>query len=262
MAPLLTYMVEYPMNPWNRPEAVAQTQTRAVDQGLRSYMLKVYNYMASATLLTGIVAWFVAGAAVGVDAETGQMGLTPFGQSIFVGPLHWVVIFAPLVMVMVIGAGLSRMRTGTLQACFWSFAVLMGLSMSSLFLAYTGQSIARVFFITAAMFGGMSILGYSTQRDLTGMGHFLIMGVWGLVVASIVNMFMHSTGLNFAVSILGVVIFTGLIAYDTQKLKAIYYQVAGNADSTARASIMGALNLYLDFINLFVSLLRIMGDRR
>ena len=250
------------MNPWNRPEAVVQTQTRAVDQGLRSYLLKVYNYMASALLLTGIVAWFTAQQAIGTDAETGQMGLTPFGHSLFVGPLHWLVIFAPLGMVIAISAGLNRMRTSTLQACFWGFAVLMGLSLSSIFLVYTGQSIARTFFVTAAMFGGMSMWGYATKKDLTGFGHFLIMGVWGIVIASLVNMFMHSSGLNFAVSILGVFIFTGLIAYDTQRLKDIYYQVAGYADGMARASIMGALSLYLDFINLFISLLRLMGDRR
>jgi FtsH-binding integral membrane protein len=149
-----------------------------------------------------------------------------------------------------------------LQTCFWAFAAVMGLSLSSIFLIYTGESIARTFFITAAMFGGMSIYGYSTKRDLTGIGHFLIMGVWGLFIASIVNIFLKSSALGFAVSAIGVVLFTGLIAYDTQKLKATYYQVVGIGEGVARAAIMGALSLYLDFINLFVSLLRFFGERR
>lgn len=250
------------MNPWNRPTAaVAQSQSTAVDQGLRSYMLKVYNYMTSALILTGLVAYFASQAAV-VPGADGQLALTSFGQAIFLSPLKYVVMLAPLGFVIAIGVGLQRMRTSTLQACFWAFAGIMGLSLASIFLVYTGQSIARVFFITAATFGGMSMLGYSTKRDLTGMGSFLIMGVWGLVIASLVNLFMHSTGLSVAISYIAVLVFTGLIAYDTQKLKAIYYQVAGHGEGMARASIMGALNLYLDFINLFLNLLRIMGDRR
>jgi FtsH-binding integral membrane protein len=250
------------MNPWNRQTAEVQTQSStAVDQGLRSYMLKVYNYMTSALILTGLVAYFASQAAVTAGAD-GQLALTAFGQAIFLSPLKYVVIFAPLAFVLAISFGLQRMSTGTLQLCFWAFAAVMGLSISSIFLVYTGQSSTRVFFITAATFGGMSMLGYTTKKDLTGMGHFLIMGVWGLVVASIVNLFMHSTGLSVAISYIAVLVFTGLIAYDTQKLKAIYYQVAGHGEAMARASIMGALNLYLDFINLFLSLLRIMGDRR
>lgn len=250
------------MNAWDRQNTVASGQTMAVDQGLRSYMLKVYNYMASALLLTGLVAWFVAGAAVTGGAEAGQMALTPFGQAIFLSPLKWVVMLAPLGMVIAISAGVNRMATSTLQICFWSFAVLMGLSMASIFLAYTGESVARAFFITAAMFGGMSMFGYATKRDLTGMGHFLIMGVWGLIIASLVNLFLHSSGLSFAISVISVFAFTGLIAYDTQKLKSIYYYAGGHAETLARTAIMGALNLYLDFINLFMSLLRLFGDRR
>ena len=249
------------MNAWDRQQTVASSQSTAVDQGLRSYMLKVYNYMASALLLTGIIAFVAAQAAVGPSAD-GQLGLTAFGQAIFLSPLKWVVMLAPLGMVFAISAGLQRMRTSTLQLCFWAFAGLMGLSLSSIFLLYTGESIARTFFITAGMFGGMSIFGYSTKRDLTGMGHFLIMGMWGLFLAMIVNMFLHSSGVSFAVSVLGVFIFTGLIAYDTQKLKGIYYSVASYGDGLARASIMGALNLYLDFINLFMMLLRLTGSRR
>ena len=251
------------MNPWNRPAEAVASQSTAVDAGLRSYMLKVYNYMASALLLTGIVAYFVAQASVAPGVDDGQLALTSFGQAIFLSPLKWLVMLAPLGMVIAIGAGVNRMSASSLQTCFWVFAGLMGLSLSSIFLAYTGASIARTFFITSAMFGGMSILGYTTKRDLTGMGHFMRMGVWGLIVASLVNaFFMHSSALDFGVSVLGVVIFTGLTAYDTQKLKDVYYQVAGGADALARASIMGALSLYLDFINLFVMLLRLTGDRR
>lgn len=247
------------MSAWDR-QNVASSQVSAVDQGLRSYMLKVYNYMTSALILTGLVAYFVSNAAV-VNTEAG-MELTDFGQAIFVSPLHWLVMLAPLGMVIALSAGVSRMQTSTLQACFWGFSAVMGLSLASIFLVYTHESIARTFFITAAMFGGMSMVGYSTKRDLTSMGTFLIMGVWGLVIASIVNIFVGSSAIGFAVSALGVVIFTGLIAYDTQKLKNIYYMVGGSADGLARASIMGALSLYLDFINLFISLLRFFGNRR
>lgn len=252
------------MSAWDRQPAVTgESQSTAIDAGLRSYMLKVYNYMASALLLTGLVAYFVAQNSVvgGIDAE-GQLALTSFGQAIFLSPLKWAVIFAPLAFIMVISFGINRLSTTSLQSCFWAFSAVMGLSLASIFLQYTGESIARTFFITAAMFGGMSIYGYSTKRDLTGMGSFLIMGVWGLLIASVVNIFLKSSALGFAVSILGVVIFTGLIAYDTQKLKAIYYQTMGQADAAARAAISGALSLYLDFINLFINLLRLVGDRR
>ncbi len=251
------------MSPWNRQSSTVQSQSsaREIDAGLRSYMLKVYNYMTSALILTGIIAYFASQAAVMPGAD-GQLVLSEFGNALFNSPLKWLVMFAPLGFVLAISFGLQRMQTSTLQMLFWAFAAVMGLSIASIFLVYTGQSIARVFFITAATFGGMSILGYTTKKDLTGMGHFLIMGVWGLLVASIVNIFMQSSGLSMVISYVAVLVFTGLIAYDTQKLKAIYYQVAGNAEGMARASIMGALNLYLDFINLFLSLLRIMGDRR
>lgn len=251
------------MNPWNRQSAEVQSQStaREMDQGLRSYMLKVYNYMASALIVTGLVAYFAAQAAVVPGAE-GQLALTGFGEAIFLSPLKWVIMLAPLGFIFALSAGLNRMQTSTLQACFWAFSAVMGLSMASIFLVFTGASVARVFFITAAMFGGMSMLGYTTKKDLTGMGSFLIMGVWGLVIASLVNIFMKSSGLDFAISIIGVLVFTGLIAYDTQKLKDMYYQTAGSIDGAARTSIMGALSLYLDFINLFMSLLRLMGDRR
>lgn len=251
------------MSPWNRPTSTVQSQStaREIDAGLRGYMLKIYNYMASALILTGLVAYFASNAAIAPGAD-GQLALTPFGQAIFVSPLKWVIMLSPLAFILAINFGLNKMKTSTLQACFWAFAGIMGLSLSSIFLVYTGQSIARVFFITAATFGGMSIYGYTTKRDLTGMGSFLIMGVWGLVIASLVNLFMQSSGLSLVISYIGVLVFTGLIAYDTQKLKEIYYQVGNYGEGVARASIMGALNLYLDFINLFISLLRIVGDRR
>ncbi|MFM9889037.1 MAG: Bax inhibitor-1/YccA family protein [Rickettsiales bacterium] len=250
------------MSAWDRPTPATQGQISAVDQGLRSYLLKIYNYMASALLLTGVVAYFIAQASVVGGVDGGPIELTSLGESIFLSPLKYVIMLAPLGMVIAISAGVNRMQTSTLQLCFWAFSALMGLSLASILLMYTGESVARTFFVTAAMFGGMSMIGYTTKRDLTGMGHFMMMGVWGLVVASLVNLFLNSSGLSFAISIIGVVVFTGLIAYDTQKLKSIYYQVGNNADSLARASIMGALSLYLDFINLFISLLRLMGDRR
>lgn len=252
------------MNPWNRQSATVQSQStaRAVDQGLRSYMLKIYNYMTSALILTGLVAYFAAEAAVTGSVEGGNFAFTEFGQAIFFSPLRYVVMLAPLAFILVISFGIQRLSTSSLQVCFWAFAAIMGLSLSSILLIYSGENIARAFFITAATFGGMSIFGYSTQRDLTGIGHFLIMGVWGLVVASLVNLFLQSSGLSLVISYISVLVFTGLIAYDTQKLKAIYHQVAGHGEGLARASIMGALNLYLDFINLFLSLLRIMDDRR
>jgi FtsH-binding integral membrane protein len=246
------------------PFATASTQSQAIsrDEGLRAYMLKIYNYMASALVLTGIVALGFAQAAITTDPQTGQFALSSLGQAVFMSPLRWVVIFSPLAMVMVMSFGFNRLSTATLQALYWAFAVVMGLSISSIFLVYTGESIARTFFITAGTFGGMSLYGYTTKRDLTGMGSFLIMGVWGLILASIVNLFMKSSGLSFGISILGVLIFVGLTAYDTQKLKHLYYQVAGSAEAMKKASIMGALNLYMDFINIFLYLLRFMGNRR
>jgi FtsH-binding integral membrane protein len=187
---------------------------------------------------------------------------TPEGVPVSMTGLGWLVTFAPLAVVLLLSFGMQRMSVQGAQAAFWAYAALMGLSLSSIFLVYTGASIAQTFFITAGMFGGMSLYGYSTKRDLTGVGHFCIMAVWGLILASIVNIFLRSPGLNFAVSAIGVVVFVGLTAYDTQRLKGIYYQVAGSAQAAAKASIFGALQLYLDFINLFLMLLRFMGDRR
>ncbi len=248
---------------FNDPFATAQTQanTRAVemDAGLRAYMLKIYNYMASALALTGVVAMFAANSPavqkmLYTTNEMGQMtGMSGFG---------WIIAFAPLIMIMTMSFGLNRMSVGTLQATYWGFAALMGLSLSSVFLMYTGQSIARVFFITAGTFGGMSLYGYTTKRDLSGMGSFLMMGLIGLILASVVNIFLQSSALAFATSVIGVLIFVGLTAYDTQKLKTMYYQLAGTGEMMAKMSIMGALNLYMDFINMFLYMLRFFGDRR
>jgi FtsH-binding integral membrane protein len=235
------------------------SQAVGVDQGLRAYMLKIYNYMASALALTGVVAL----AASQSEAFTGMLySFSPEGYPTGMSLFGYVIAFAPLVAILGLSFGINRMSASTAQACFWGFAVIMGLSMTGIFLAYTGESIARTFFITAGTFGAMSIYGYTTKRDLTGVGSFLIMGVWGLLLASIVNIFMQSSALGFAISAIGVLIFTGLTAYDTQKLKSLYYQLGGQGEAMAKASIMGALTLYLDFINLFIMLLRFIGERR
>ncbi len=241
--------------------AQAQAQTRAVemDAGLRAYMLKIYNYMASALALTGIVALFTANseAMLRLFYATNEMG-----QLTGMSGLGWIVAFAPLIMIMTMSFGLNRMSLGALQATFWGFAAVMGLSLSSVFLVYTGTSIARVFFITAGTFGGMSLYGYTTKRDLSGFGSFLIMGLIGLILASLVNIFLQSSALAFATSVIGVLIFVGLTAYDTQKLKSMYYQLSGTGELMAKMSIMGAVNLYMDFINMFLYMLRFFGERR
>jgi FtsH-binding integral membrane protein len=219
----------------------------ARDAGLRSYMLSVYNYMASGVLLTGIVALLFANS--GLAAQ------------VLVTPLRWLIILAPLGFVMAMSFGLNRMSTGTLQALFWAFAVAMGLSMSSIFLVYTGVSIAQTFFAVAAGFLGLSVYGYTTKRDLSGFGTFLIMGVVGLLVAMLINLFLQSPAMMLAISAIGVLLFAALTAYDTQKIKSMYAYVAGT-DMMGKVVIMGALNLYLDFINMFMFLLSFMGDRR
>ncbi len=249
-------------DPFGIAQNRAQSRSVEYDAGLRAYMLKIYNFMASALALTGIVALFFAQAAVVVDEQTGQLALTALGNAVFNSPLKWLVAFSPLAMVMVMSFGLNRLSVSALHACFWGFAVLMGISLSSLFLMYTGESIARAFFITAATFGGMSIYGYTTKRDLTRMGSFLIMGVWGLFIASVVNIFMKDSGVSLAISAIAVLVFVGLTAYDTQNLKRMYYQMVDSGEMMAKLSIMGALNLYLDFINIFIHLLRFIGDRR
>ena len=219
----------------------------ARDAGLRSYMLSVYNYMASGVLLTGIVALLFA-----------ESGLA---AQVLVTPLRWLIILAPLGFVMAMSFGLNRMSTGTLQTLFWAFAVAMGLSMSSIFLVYTGVSIAQAFFAVAAGFLGLSLYGYTTKRDLSGLGTFLIMGVVGLFVAMLINLFLQSPAMQLAISAIGVLIFAGLTAYDTQRIKSMYAYVAGS-DMMGKVVIMGALSLYLDFINMFMFILQLFGDRR
>ena len=221
----------------------------AYDQGLRSYMLKIYNYMALALVLTGATA-------LGVASSPNMMA------AIFGSPLKWVVMLAPLGFIMVMSFGIHKLSFGALQGLFWAFAAVMGVSLSSILLVYTGESVARAFFITAATFGSASLYGYTTKKDLTGMGSFLFMGVIGLVIASLVNLYMQSSALQFAISAICVIVFTGLTAYDSQRLKQQYYQLAGNAKFMAKASIMGALSLYINFINIFVSILQLIGDRR
>lgn len=250
------------MDLFKQNQAFGQVQAADYDEGLRAYMLGIYNYMTSALILTGIVAWF-AGNSPAVMGLLYQIDVSPDGAMFLMGmkPLGWVVAFAPLAFILAIGM-ISSLSLFAVQAMFWAFAGVMGLSMASIFMVYTGESITRVFLITAIMFGGMSLYGYTTKRDLTAIGSFLIMGMFGIFIASIVNLFLQSSAVHWAISIIGVVVFTGLTAYDTQRLKATYYQVAGNVESAGKAAIYGALNLYLDFINLFIMLLRLMGDRR
>ena len=210
-------------------------------------MLSVYNYMASGVLLTGIVALLFASS--GLAAQ------------VLATPLRWLIILAPLGFVMAMSFGLNRMKTSTLQILFWAFATAMGLSMSSIFLVYTGVSIAQTFFAVSAGFAGLSLWGYTTKKDLSGWGTFLIMGVVGLLVAMLINLFLQSPAMQLAISAIGVLLFAGLTAYDTQKIKSMYAYVAGT-DMMGKTVIMGALNLYLDFINMFMFLLQFMGDRR
>jgi hypothetical protein len=227
----------------------------AVDEGLRSYMLGVYNYMAAGVALTGIVAYLTYAMAVQDGA------LTPFGQTLYASPLKWVAMLAPLGFVLFLGVRIQQMSIGAAQASFWLFAAVMGISLSSIFLVFTGQSIAQIFFITAATFGALSLWGYTTKRDLSGWGSFLFMGVVGVVIAALVNLFLQSSALMFAISVIGVLVFAGLTAYDTQRIKDGYIELRGNAELLAKGAIMGALSLYLDFINMFVMLLNLFGSR-
>ena len=238
--------------------AVRSSASEAIiDQGLRSYMLKVYNYMGSALLLTGVIALltFKFAAVTGPNGEL--LGLTSLGNSLYNSGLAWIVMLAPLGVVFYMSFGIAKMSASKAQTVFWIFASLMGLSLSSIFLAYTGTSITRVFFITAGTFGAMSIYGYTTKRDLTKLGSFLMMGLIGIIIASLVNIFMKSTMMYFVISILGVLIFVGLTAYDTQKIKNMYL-VSDSGELMGKKAIMGALTLYLDFINLFIMLLRLL----
>ena len=243
------------LDPWAtaaRPASGVGARDISRDAGLRSYMLSVYNYMASGVLLTGIVALLFARG--GVESPAAQVFLGG-------GLLRWVIMLAPVGLVMWLSFGINRISETTAKMIFWAYAVLMGLSLSTILLVYTGTSVAQTFFATAAAFAGLSLWGYSTKKDLSGFGTFLIMGVVGIFVAMLINMFLRSSALDLVVSVLGVLLFAGLTAYDTQKIKSMYFQVQGSS-FIGKSVIMGALTLYLDFINLFLFLLRFMGDRR
>ncbi len=232
-----------------------------VDEGLRSYMLSVYNYMAAGVALTGVVAYLLFTQAVVVDPQTGAKALTQFGQTLYASPLKWVIMLAPLGFVFFLSFRVYKMSVGAAQISYWLFAAVMGASLSSIFLIYTGESIVQVFFITAAAFAGLSLYGYTTKRDLSGMGSFLIMGVFGIIIAMLVNLFLQSSAMQFAISVIGVLVFAGLTAYDTQKIKNMYDVVAADETMMGRTAIMGALSLYLDFINMFMFLLQFLGNR-
>jgi FtsH-binding integral membrane protein len=229
---------------WTVRTADAQA---GLDVGLREYMLRIYNYMASALALTGIVAY--------VFANSG------YYAAIQHTPLIWVVMLAPLGLVMLLSFGINRLSAAAAQGIFWLYAALMGVSLASVFLVFTGASVARVFFITAGTFAAMSLYGYTTRRDLSQMGSFLFMGLIGIVIASLVNIFIASSALQFAISVIGVVVFVGLTAWDTQQIKEMYYEADGSEVASKKA-VMGALRLYLDFVNLFMMLLQLLGVRR
>ena len=229
-----------------------------IDQGLRAYMLKVYNYMASALVLTGFVALLTAKFAV---QSFEPLMFSDLGKTLYQSGLAWIVMLAPLGVVVYMSFGIAKMSASKAQTVFWIFAALMGLSLSSIFIVYTEASITRVFFITAGTFGAMSIYGYTTKRDLTKLGSFLMMGLIGIIIASVVNIFMKSEMMYFVISILGVLIFVGLTAYDTQKIKNMY-MASDSGELMGKKAVMGALTLYLDFINLFIMLLRLFGQRR
>jgi len=241
-------------------EATSVKKNVVWDAGLRSYMLKVYNYMATGVLLTGIISLLSFKMSVVTDSTGMITGLTSFGNAIFNSGLKWLIMLAPLGIVFYMSFGINKMSSAKAQTVFWIFASLMGLSLSWILLVYTGVSVARVFFITSATFGAMSIYGYTTKRDLTKLGSFLMMGLFGIIIASLVNIFMKSSMMYFVISIIGVLVFVGLTAYDTQKIKNMY--LAGDNDEAAgKKSVLGALTLYLDFILMFQFLLAFLGNR-
>lgn len=246
--------------------AGARPGVDVIDAGLRAYMLRVYNYMAAGLAITGIVAYVffmlatTTDPAQAVGQVRGGMMITEFGRLIFVSPLKWVLLLAPLGLVFLLSARIHKMSVQGAQATFWLYAALVGASLASIFLVYAHGSIAQVFFITAAAFSGLSLWGYTTTKDLSGWGSFLIMGVIGIVIASIVNLFLGSSALQFAISVIGVLVFSGLTAYDTQQIKEMYFE--GDTELVAgQKAIIGALRLYLDFLNLFLMLLSLFGNR-
>lgn len=227
----------------------------AIDEGLRSYMLRVYNYMTVGTAITGLTAWLVANTAlINVFYTTRDGFLTP-------SPLGWAAIISPLIFILAMSFGINKMKASTVQMLFWAVTIVFGVSLSNILLTFTGTSVARVFFITAGLFGAMSIYGYTTKRDLTKLGSFLFMGLIGIILASVVNIFIGSSMMHFVISVAGVLIFTGLTAYDTQKIKNTYDSVSHSGELMTKTAVMGALNLYLDFLNLFIMLMHLLGNR-
>ena len=253
----------------NTIRAGAGVRAAEIDAGLRAHMNKVYGTMSVGMLITALAAWAIAGLAVTTDpSATGIMlrdgeFLSPLGQAIYTSPLRWVVMLAPLAMVFLFGAALNRISAAGAQLYFWVYAALVGVSLSSIFLVYTDFSIVQTFLVTAVAFAGLSLWGYTTKKDISGWGSFLIMGVIGLIVAMIINWFLQSPAMAYAISMIGVLIFAGLTAYDTQQIKSTYVTHAHSGDTEwlGKAAIMGALNLYLDFINMFVFLLQLFGNR-
>lgn len=246
-------MVDY------RPQSATMNPSAAhVDQGLRSHMLRVYNYMSGGLVMTALVAF----AFMNLIVNESGTGLNDFGMTLFATPLKFVVLFAPLAMVFFMSFRMHKISSQALQFCFWIYAALMGVSLSTIGLIYAGETIASAFLVTAVTFGAMSLWGYTTKRDLTGIGHFAMMAVIGLVIASIVNIFMQSSMMQFIISCISVIAFTLLTAYDTQKIRDIYFQVSHDGEMLGKSAVMGALALYLDFINIFLSLLHLMGGER
>ena len=242
----------------NRARSVRTVATPAIDAGLRAYMLRVYNYMLAGLALTGAAVLAVLHTPIGALFFT----FDPSGQFITgTSVLGMIALFAPLAMVIFLSFRVQSMSFSSAQVTFWVFAAVMGIGIAPFFLVYTGASVARVFFITSATFGAMSLWGYTTKRDLTGWGSFLFMGLIGIIIATLVSYFIESSIMDFVISVIGVIIFTGLTAYDTQKIKESY-SVSMSGEIAGKTAIMGALKLYLDFINLFLMLLRLLGDRR
>jgi FtsH-binding integral membrane protein len=240
----------------NRVRSYGGADAAAIDVGLRAYMLRVYNYMLMGLALTGLTAWFTAS-----TPAFSQLFFQTTARGYSLSGLGWVVLLAPLGLVFFLSWRIQKMSFAAAQMTFWVYAALMGIGLTPILLLYTGASVAQVFFITSATFGAMSLWGYTTKRDLSGFGSFLFMGLVGLIIASLVNMFMQSSMMQWVISVAGVLIFTGLTAYDTQSIKETYY-VGDDGSMAGKKAVMGALRLYLDFINLFLMLLRLMGDRR
>ncbi|MEL0125390.1 MAG: Bax inhibitor-1/YccA family protein [Alphaproteobacteria bacterium] len=233
----------------------ARSSADQIDLGLKAYMNKVYSFMAVGLALTGVIAHLTS--TMAFDFRTNTM--TAFGNAIYGSPLAFIIMLAPLGFIIALNMGIAKMKESTVQVLFWAFAAVMGLSLSSIFIQYTGESVARVFFISAGAFGALSLYGYTTKKDLTGWGSFLFIGLIGILIASIVNIFVASSALQFGISVIGVLVFAGLTAYDTQRIKAMYFD---NSGQEGKKAIMGALTLYLDFINLFIMLIQLFGQRR